>query len=309
MNTMLKQKQKFLIDMIGITQPIEEVDRRYVIRRLHSKEMDMEYKRTYLSTKKKDRYKNNYTFLVHDKTKAKVSAVPRRMEHNFIRAEFNPSKLEKIGRKKVRNFLIKILGIDIVKRIYFHSPITRIDLALDIYDMENDLYVYLPQFKNSIIIRKEDGSDKMLSQIIGKSRIRLTMYDKLEEQGIEDSAQNYQRLEIRFRDLRCSMHELTSPKITKKLLRPFNILRFYRSSFIDDNRFSEAFINKAKEMGLSAAIYGLDDNMRRRYRRYLEQHRVYPISTKNLNIAKARSVALNSLVHKEYRDQFIEQKQ
>lgn len=300
----MASNQKLLIDKIAFTQPIDKDQRLTVIERLSNKDVNAQYKGKFHRKRPTGRYNNNYGFNIVDDTIATISAYPIRKSQNFFRAEYNPTKLKRDGQIKLRRFFIKVLKNSTVKLIYFHAPITRIDITLDVYDMEPNLYIHLPRFRYSKIHR---ANDRILSQIIGNTgECRLTMYDKNLERGIEDSGHNsYQRIEVRFRNLRCSMHQLTDKKISNHLLKAIKQLKFYRSGFLNDKSFSKSFRDNAYANGLNAALNDIDDNKRRRYRRYLETYRAYPISTKGLNINKARALALNTLVHLGYRDQYL----
>lgn len=296
-------EQHLCIDMIAITIPIDYDKRTRVLKRLTGNQIAERYKRSIHRRKRRDRYKNNYGFRIFNNTLVRISAYPIRKSQNFFRVEFNPTKLTLVGLKKLIRLLINLLRIDTVKRIYFHNPITRIDIALDVFDMKPDLYIHLPRFEYSTIHRRDNI---MLSQVIGSTgRCRLTMYNKDVEQGGDGSGRNYQRIEVRHRDLRCSIHQLSERSISDYLLKTIRDLNFYHSDFLGDVRFSTSFRDDAYEHGLNAALHACDDNRRRRYRRYLETYRVHPISTANLSITEARTAALKGFLHFGYREEFL----
>jgi hypothetical protein len=227
------------------------------------------------------------------------SLYPINKSHNFLRVEYNPAKLGEDGRKALRKFLLKLLTVDLVKTIYFHAKVTRLDLTLDVYNMRPNLYIHKNRVKQSELHR-DDGV--MTSQIIGsdKSNCRITQYDKNIEQGNTGLGNAYQRIEIRLRALDCSMHELN-----EDLLKEFEKLNFFKASFLKDKGLSKKFRKRAYKHGLNSALNELDDNARRCYRRYLEDHQVYPISLNDSDFEEAHKVALGSLVHKKYKEEFL----
>lgn len=246
-------------------------------------------------------YKNNYQFSIYKNITVELSLYPKYPDQNFLRLEYNPAKLGKNGRKQLRSFLIELLGDILVKSIYFSSSVTRIDLTLDDYTMESNLYVYRPGSKVSSIYRHKDN-DTIISQIIGSdsSDIRVTLYDKEVQQTgkkSEPHPNSYQRLEIRYR-----LRGYTMETLDDSLMDEFENIRFYRSSFLADERFDPSFVALTFEHGLTEAMWKQNDLTRRRYRRYLEDHRVYPIVLSDLNFDLAHYYAFRSLVHPDFKD-------
>lgn len=215
--------------------------------------------------------------------------------------EYNPAKLTKEGRIKLRTFLIELLGREIVKTIYFIATITRLDLTLDVFNMEPNLYIYKLRAKQSQIYR-EDESNNISSQVIGSdsSNCRITMYNKNVEQG-KASDTNHQRIEVRLRNLKTTMSDMKM--LGEKLLKNIMELDFYHADFLTDDRFSKKFKRVARTEGLNSAINGVKDNRRRCYRRYLEKHCAYPITLDELNFEKVHRIALGSLLHPDFRNQ------
>ena len=194
-----------------------------------------------------------------------------------------------------------------MKTIYYKARVTRLDLTLDVYDMEPNLYMHKNKFSQSSNKPAKDG--KPASQIIGSddSNCRITMYDKNLEKvvkgkgigSIHNSA-NYRRIEVRRRNLRCSMSELND-----SLLEDIKQLNFYNSKFFGDTRFSILFCNDVINNGLNAALSKLDANTRKRYGRYLKNYRAHPFSLDALDFDRAHKTALSSLIHLEYRKEFL----
>ncbi len=297
--TSIKLHQGLILDKVAITMPIVENERMPLLKRINDPELCEPYNRKVYRSG--GRYKNNYQFTIHEGNKIELAMYPIKKSHNFLRLEYNPTKLGKEGRKELRSFLIKLLGIDLVKTIYFEARVTRLDLTLDVFDMEPDLYLHKKRIEQSQIIR-EDGI--MASQILGsdESDIRITMYNKSLEQGKKSKA-NHQRIEIRIRSLNAVMADLSDT-----LLSQINALNFFNADFLTDARFNKKFKREAKAQGLNAALMAWDDNTRRRYMRHLEDYRVFPIDLDNLDFGKARRIALGSLLHPDLRDQAIARK-
>jgi hypothetical protein len=127
------------------------------------------------------------------------------------------------------------------------------------------------------------------------------MYDKnLEQQNNTDHTNtNYQRIEVRRRKLNCSMNNLN-----EGLLKELKQLNFYSATLFDEVGFSKKFLNNVVNDGLNSALAKLDDNKRRRYKRYLDDYRVYPIALDNLNFEQARLDALGSLIQLQYQEKY-----
>ncbi|MDP2904410.1 MAG: hypothetical protein Q8N96_15100 [Methylovulum sp.] len=296
-----KPKEKLIIDMIAFTSPIKDKKKMSLINRINSPDLKESYKiKVYGSNY--GRYNNNYKVEIYDGNSIELSMYPINKSHNFIRIKYNPAKLGKVGRKKLRRFLIKLLGLDILKTLYFHATVTRLDLTLDVFNMEPNLYIHKSKVSRSAIFRAKNGD--IASQIVGsdQSDCRVTMYDKTLEQGHKENGRsaNYQRIEIRMRELNCTMAELTDD-----LMREFEKLNFFCDEFFDDAGFSENFKDDVYDNGLNFALSQLDDNSRRRYRRYLKDNQVYPISLECVSFNEAHREAFSSLIHLEYRDEFL----
>lgn len=295
-----KLKQRLIFDKITFTFPIDEDKRQSLLERINDPSFYESYNRkVYKHTG--GRYKNNYQFTIHNGNTIELSLYPINKSHNFIRVEYNPTKLGKEGRKALRTFLIKLLGIDIVKTIYFEATVTRLDLTLDVFNMEPNLYIHKNRVHQSEIFRV-DGTNNISSQVLGSdnSNCRVTMYDKHLEQGQQKGKNNnYQRIEVRLRKLNCTMAHLSDD-----LLVEIEALNFFHADFLTDGRFSKEFKREAKAQGLNFALTTLtDDNKRRRYRRYLEDYRAYPIALDDLDFDKAHHRALSSLLHPDLRGQ------
>lgn len=300
-----KPKQKLLIDMIAFTLPIIEYKRESIRNRINDPQFHKQYKRRVYPKTFRKRYNNKYEFSIYNGTIVKLEIYPIKKSHNFLRLEYNPNNLKRQGRRELRLFLIKLLGIKIMKTIYFQAVLTRLDLTLDIYNMEPNLYMHKNRAIQSSNFPGHDGNPS--SQIIGSdsSNCRITMYDKTFEQqakgkGKVHNGANYRRIEVRRRKLNCTMNELDD-----RLLNDFDKLNFYNSKFFGDDKFSMRFLNNVKKDGLNTALSKLDDNKRRRYKRYLEDYRAHPFTLDDLDFDRAHKTALSSLIHLEYRKEYL----
>ncbi|MEQ1557834.1 MAG: hypothetical protein ABL933_02695 [Methyloglobulus sp.] len=308
--------QVLFYDKIAFTFPIRKSKRLLLIDRLNDPNFYEKYNRRVYGHNN-GRYQNNYQFEIFQWNTIKLSVYPINTSHNFLRVEYNPRNLGVRGRKKFRLFLIKLLTKDVMKKIYFHARLTRLDLTLDVFDMEPGLYIHRSRIEQSEIYRDKFGY-KIISQVIGSemSNRRITMYDKRAEQGIEDSIAldfdfypsfeniSHHRIEIRLRNLDCTMAELD-----RHLLKEFKAINFYKDSFLEDEGFSKEFRDDAYENGLNSALYILVDQERRRYLKLLENYRIKPLSFKkrDMDFDAAHKEGLRSLVHREYEQQFLAQ--
>jgi hypothetical protein len=305
-----KVKQKIIIDKIGFTLPIDKDKRLDLISKINNLGFYKNYKRKVYKGSDAGRYKNNYQFEVFNGITIALSLYPVNTTHNFLRVECNPARLNKEGRKNFRSFFKKLLGEEVGDKIFLESRVTRIDLTLDVYDMEPNIFIHKNRVEHSEIIKiKEqdlivniEDQELILTQIIGSDRssCRITMYNKNIEQGIACDS-NYQRIEIRLRNLGCSLADLSDD-----LLEEFEKINFFKSDFLNDKRFSKRFCKQAYKKGLNAALSDLaDDNQRRCYRRYLDRYRAETISLddKDLDFDQAYKHTLKSLVPIKYLDE------
>lgn len=294
--SLIKPKQNLIFDKISFTLNIPLTKREAVIDRINDPVIYSAYNRRVFGNSNSSRYKNNYQLDICNGNDLLLSLYPKNKSHNFLRAEYNPTKLAKAGMIEFRKFMIKLLKLNLVKKIYFKARVTRLDLTLDVFNMEPNIYIHRNISKCSAIIR----TNKIISsQIIGSeaSNCRVTMYDKGLEQGLNCKHSNHQRIEIRLRNLDCTMSQLNAD-----LLAEFEKLNFFTGDFLKDKLFTKSFRMAAYTSGLNAALYMLDDNKRRRYHRLLERYRVHPISLdrKDLDFDTAHKQALNCLVHRKY---------
>jgi len=298
-----------IYDKLTFTLPINIDERLNLINRINDPEFYQDYNRKVYNSKA-GRYKNNYQFTIYKGNTIEVSLYPINTKHNFLRIEYNPNKLGRNGRIKLRKFLIKLLGFDKVKEIYFEARITRLDLTLDVYGLKSDYYIQKPKVQKSAIYSNADGS--ISSQILGSdnSPCRITMYDKVVEQATKgkkakSSSTNYQRVEVRLRDLDYTMAELG---LNKDLLDKIKKVDFYHKLFLKDARFSKKFKAYAQEKGLNAVFKKLrkiDHNEARRYSRYLENYQVLPICFDNLSFKDTHKAAVGSLLHCDYSNRLV----
>lgn len=301
--TKSKPKQKLIFDMIAFTFPIDKNNRNSIREKINDPDFYEQYRRRVYPNRSGQRYNNNYDFSIYQGVIIKLSIYPINLSHNFLRVEYNPTHLTKIGRHKFRTFLINLLGGNVMKKIYFHAVVTRLDLTLDVYDMEPGLYIQKSRAIQSSHFRELDG--KLSSQVIGsdQSKCRITMYDKnIENQrnNKSTSTTNYQRIEVRLRKLDCTMNELND-----SLLKELKRLNFYSKKFFGDAGFSRSFLTNVANEGLNTALNKLSDKNRRRYKRYLEDYRKHPILLEDLNFHKAQQRALGSLIHLEYQQEYL----
>ncbi|MCK9608677.1 MAG: replication initiation factor domain-containing protein [Methylomonas sp.] len=299
MNTNAQSGQQLLIDMVAFTYFIAEQDRMAIVNMANSRVFQMLYQcfPQRKNNAKMARYKNDYGIKFAKDTQVKLSLYPINKSHRFVRLEFNPEKLGWVGRIVLRRMLVELLGRDAVLRLYFEAVVTRLDLTLDIFDMERALYVHRDRVCHSEVFRDAETGE-MSSQIVGSkdSNIRIILYNKDAEQGTSTIARNYQRIEVNYKHLNCSMDQLEP-----SLADIFMSLNFFRNSFLKDRRMTKAFRKDAYSNGLNNALNKLPKADKDQYLEYLEDYRANPIDQKALRFELAHYRALKFLVHKDFR--------
>ncbi|MDH5570967.1 MAG: replication initiation factor domain-containing protein [Gammaproteobacteria bacterium] len=279
-------------DMTGFTVAVPEPEKIKVRNNLHKITVDPEYKKKYrpkyysdTSNGSNRRYGNLYIFDIPNGTEAPLKAIiqifPRNKNHNFANVQINPSKIGIIGESEVRKLLINIFDIVTARRIYYEARLVRLDTTVDSYNPYDETYMYMERAQVSKIIRQNDGSIE--SQITGSnnSDIRITQYDKDAEQTHKGQVinSNWQRLEIRMRDLGFSMAD-----IPEKLENNFKKLCFYTSDFMSDDYFDKNFLTNVYDNGINSALHQVDNNMRKRYLRRLTHYQCDPFRLERLSI-------------------------
>jgi len=273
-----KRKTGVIFDKVGVTLPVVKSIRPTIKDNLINLMVSNDHDDYMVRHYKGQRYGNIFDFRVSVDTKIgyfnlKVSIYPRCKAHNFIRFEFNPTKLGTDGELKLRRLLIKILGMKMARAIYYEGRLTRVDTTIDRHGAVDNCYMYMKAANCSKIIRGTDG--EIESQICGSNRsnIRPTLYDKTKERARRDRNRGDDvervsqfRLEIVVRDLRFPMAD-----IHDKLDLSFKKLSFFLDDFLDDEYFDGDFLAAVQADGLNAALSGLSRNDRTRYLRRLQQ--------------------------------------
>ena len=313
-----KQKTKVFLDKVSFTVPIVESRRLKVkdnvfqllnsepnnqtVNRVDSDLYDISDCRVKHYPEINGRYNHNFHIDIHIRLNVKkgysskqgysfkeahinikVSIYPKNKSHNFIRFEFNPAKLGKVGGFKIQTLLIKILGMKLARTVFYEARLTRLDTTIDCHSAVNKFYMYMKGFSCSEIIRGAD--DEIQSQICGsdQSDIRVTAYDKAEQtkqlHGVDAESVSWVRLEIVNCDLGFSVAE-----IREKLENQFKKLSFYRDDFLADTYFDDDFLVAAQADGLNAALSQLHINDRKRYFRRLEHYAFDPFKLSRLTI-------------------------
>ncbi|MDX8126457.1 hypothetical protein QLH52_04135 [Methylomonas sp. OY6] len=300
--------QRLIIDKIAFTTPIPMEIRTDVLTNLANSDLRMEYS-VRVHRNNNGRYANNYTIRVDPDNTVSISAFPKRKSDNFLRVEFNPAKLDKTAKENLRNYLKRVVGLKRLKSIYFECRVTRLDLTVDIDTEYSEIYAYKPGAKYSEIFRDEE--EVMLSQVVGseKSDYRATLYNKCEELGGDDLGDDLDdvfetRLELRLRNLGCSMAE-----IDEELMSKLYELEFYDSKLLGDRRFSSIFTQTVYGSGINLALDSCcNSNQRRCYRRYLADHSFDLLDPAQLDFQSAKRQALKFLISKGYQQRFLSNK-
>jgi hypothetical protein len=298
-------KTDVIFDMVSVTLPIVEIERLTIksnltdlsnsklnnrgVSSVGSDNNDLDDYTVKHYKEKNGRYNHTYDFRIPTDTEQgyfnfKVSIYPVNKSHNFIRFEFNPTKLGSTGRRKLRRLLVKILGLKRARSLFYEGRLTRLDTTVDFQRAVNNSYLYIKGVNCSELVRGADG--EVESQICGSSRsnVRVTLYDKTKERadrsrGAAVDHVSRMRLEIVNRDLGFPMDE-----IVDKLRNNFKKLSFFCDDFLTDDYFDADFLAAAQAEGMNAALSQLDGNTRKRYLRRLGQYTHKPVKLARLSI-------------------------
>lgn len=296
--TRQKKEMKLIIDKVTFTLPIDKSYRLKLLKHIRESETTGKYKVNVLPETKDGRYKNNYLFCIDSEKTVLVSAYPINTNHNFLWVEYSPNNFGHMGSIELRNIMLYLLGRERVMDIYFRAKVNRLDLAIDLKSFPSDLFPHKSKAQISAIFRS-DETGKIESHVIGseKSDIRITIYDKDAQQGLESDGFR-QRFEINLRNLNCSLANLDP-----SLVNEFREINFFDAEFLQDSRFSYQFQGDTYYMGLNSALAEIEDyNIRKRYLRYLEDYRAYPLNFDNLNFHRAHYDAFRYWLHPDFQD-------
>lgn len=303
MNTDNQINCRLLFDKIAFTMAIEDDKKMPLLDTINNEYFFSKYERKVYSDSN-GRYKNNYQFTIHNNNTIEVSLYPKNKRHNFFRIEFNPDKLGKEGLIKLRRFLIKLLGKIVVRNIYYHASITRLDLTLDVDNLLKQPYIYRPKAIKSDIYRNDRGS--VLSQVVGSERsaCMITMYDKDIEQNIKGYSsplKNTKRIEIRLRDLKSTMYSLND-----SLMKQLHNIYFFNSDFLYDKSFNEYFLSNIEACGVNHALNNLHNSkLRRQYLNKLKAYRLVLIDLNQLNFYSTKAKYMKGFIHKKYSSEIL----
>ena len=235
-----------------------------------------------------ERYGNVFRFEIPTDTHEghfvlKILIYPLHKSHNFFKIEFNPNKLGSKGGRKILRIMKIILGAKKAGRIYSEGRITRIDLAIDVYQHINCFMLVKGAVKSRIIVSK---SGEIESQIAGSkaSNSHTTLYNKVVEQANLNRKCGHEvwyRLEIVMRKLDISIAE-----IPENLPNYFKKISFYRTTLLDDDYFDQGFLALVRTYGLNTALHTLDRNTRASYFRQLDEYKYEPFNLRKLSITQ-----------------------
>jgi hypothetical protein len=177
------------IDKIAITLDIPNHKERKSIDDKLKKMNDNEYS-TYAI---KMTYKHGYRIFIHDfiidgspdRVMFLVHTNPTNPNHNYLRVEFNPSKVPSFFIKEYLNILLK----DGYSRLINHGKVTVFHEAVDVHFCNlKDLYLYFPKFQCSSTMKKGgDIQSVYLGKTIGDKY--FCIYNKTKE--IQETNSNF----------------------------------------------------------------------------------------------------------------------
>jgi len=263
-------KRSLFIDHISLTIPVNKTSNKIIIHRniksINSlnEVISLKYIPNFIN-----QYHTSWIITIHQKDntfKVKISYNPINRKTRFFRVEFNPSKAGDKGIKIISKLLIKILGKQISSIIPSQANITRIDITVDRYNLRYYYYALVDNMTYSTIEaierNQQPGRD---TQIIGKGKRRLTIYDKGIEQN--SSSTNCMRYEFRIRNPKHTLNNLY------KMGNPFNELHLYDKRIFDDELFSSEFKYNVYEEGIPVALNQLNEySVRRQYVNRLKRY-------------------------------------
>ena len=165
--------------------------------------------------------------------------------------------------------------------IYDIATITRMDICCDSNSIPHSYYPKLSRGTHSQILKSDEGKIASIISGSGKSRIRLTIYDKNVDaamKGYPPKGSSWIRMEIRLR-LNCPMKSLNMMRVAKE----FSKFEFFGDEFLKDDFFLEKFRRKTSEWGLDRVFTKLDPVKRERYRgRLRKKHKRDPWNLENI---------------------------
>jgi hypothetical protein len=177
---------------------------------------------------------------------------------NYFRFEYNPNKLPEEAWQRMRKTVKEIFG-DHAKSVLRKSKINRLDIAVDCANVQVQDYFFGTRPYQTTRVYFHEGYPQTL--YFGD---KLVIYDKkaeLEKRGIKVEESSRARIEVRFRNVNCSIAEL--PEKVDDLLRPFAGVEIYRVSELEAiKQIPPIFIAACHFMGVSAALKRLNANDR-----------------------------------------------
>jgi hypothetical protein len=189
----------------------------------------------------------------HSSNRVRFEVGARHSGHPDYRLEFNPSKIGAQGIAESCDFLGSIAGIRL-DGIIANGIVTRIDLAMDLYDLSLDEVIARSRGAQKIGVYT-DRRGNPESTILGSPRSnRTVIYNKVFEDGRQSV-----RVERRMKP-RCAVHHLAT------LPDPFrNVQLIGTDSFLPflDGMVAEHFFDSVRIRGVSRAVNNLPPGPRR----------------------------------------------
>ncbi len=271
------KKPKVFLDFTSMTHPIKGKQHKTRIAKALNKLYKTKYKKVKIkyTGKSMKRYFDSYRFEFINTNrknfKVTISINPIDITNNFFRVQLNPRAAGSKGVIRTYKLLCKVLGKSTAKKLYFESPLTRIDITFDVFGLKKPYYAYVDGMTTSEI---KYGQNGRFTQIIGKGRVRLSVYDKTEEEDQHPSKSpaafihpNHFRYEFCLRNQRYPLSDLAN-----KTRNPFLKLHIYNAKFLTDTYFDDTFIQQVRLEGLNKAIHELPTGAKkRRYKRRLNK--------------------------------------
>jgi len=202
------------------------------------------------------------TFQIQPQNKSEKS------ENNFFRIDFNPSGFSTEEIDTLLKLCQDITLCQNHRTLFERSNLTRLDIAVDIYDVTLDQYLVRGKgFRNSKF-EWDPITGIALTHIIGIARRRGIFYDKWIESMMKNKIlpQRVVRFEVMIRPYIPLIHILS-------LSSPFTGFEFYENK-IDPDELDDIFMNTLIGQGLTLAYTGARKRGKWYMLNHLKKHRV-----------------------------------
>lgn len=276
-------KIRSIVDGVSLTLDIDENDQLDIIQRFNKlvKFGEFNLRQTY------NNGLYNYTYEAILDTRKKngifippckliLNLDPKKKGRRFFRLEGNLLLLSAKGRKDFRNILKKSLKVSNFNKILTNGIITRIDIALDIYNNKpDDFWIDMPKVQKCGIFFGDDGAIETMYLGAIRSKSKVKIYDKFRQlidnnllkERVDGMPDNLLRIEISLKSQTNMLNTI------KNIDNPFGKIRLFRP-FSSHPKIHPCFFDSIRQRGLKPALRVLSECEQRRYRRILKKYKI-----------------------------------